>query len=84
MYFPRSWEFGSALSKPRNFGGGGGGVVETPHPHPLLCYWSKKSTLLGLHDPEGEGSTVIQNMVTIYQLTWCNIAEVLILGEAQQ
>jgi hypothetical protein len=22
MYFPRNWEFGSALSKPRNFGGG--------------------------------------------------------------
>jgi len=24
MYFPRKWEFGSALSKPRNFGGVGG------------------------------------------------------------
>jgi hypothetical protein len=24
MYFPRNWEFGSALSKLRNFGGGGG------------------------------------------------------------
>jgi hypothetical protein len=23
MYFPRNWEFGSALSKVRNFGGGG-------------------------------------------------------------
>ena len=23
MYFPRNWEFGSALSKLRNFGGGG-------------------------------------------------------------
>ena len=45
---------------------------------------SKKSTLLGLHDPEVEGGAVIQNLVTIYQLTWCNIAEVLIHGEAQQ
>jgi len=45
---------------------------------------SKKSTLLGLHDPEDEGGAVIQNLVTIYQLTWCNIAEVLIHGEAQQ
>jgi hypothetical protein len=24
VYFPRNWEFGSALSKLRNFGGGGG------------------------------------------------------------
>jgi hypothetical protein len=28
MYFPRNWEFGSALSKPRNFGGG----FEPPNP----------------------------------------------------
>jgi hypothetical protein len=27
MYFPRNWEFGSALSKLRNFGG-----FEPPHP----------------------------------------------------
>jgi hypothetical protein len=26
MYFPRSWEFDSALSKLRNFGEGGGGL----------------------------------------------------------
>jgi hypothetical protein len=31
MYFPWNWEFGSVLSKLRNFGGGG---VETPHPPP--------------------------------------------------
>ena len=30
MYFPRNWEFGSALSKRRNFGGWG--VVEHPTP----------------------------------------------------
>jgi hypothetical protein len=24
MYFPRNWEFGSALSKLQNWGGGGG------------------------------------------------------------
>jgi hypothetical protein len=29
MYFPRNWEFGSALSKLWNFGGGG---VEPPNP----------------------------------------------------
>jgi hypothetical protein len=29
MYFPRNWEFGSALSKLQNFGGGG---VEHPNP----------------------------------------------------
>jgi hypothetical protein len=29
MYFPRNWEFGSALSKLQNFGGGG---VEPPKP----------------------------------------------------
>jgi len=44
----------------------------------------KKSGPLGLHDPVDEGGAVIQNMVTIYQLTWYNIAEVLIFGEAQQ
>jgi hypothetical protein len=32
MYFPRNWEFGSALSKLRNFGGGGG--FGTPPNHP--------------------------------------------------
>jgi hypothetical protein len=31
MYFPRNWEFGSALSKLRNFGVGGGGL-NTPNP----------------------------------------------------
>jgi hypothetical protein len=30
MYFPRTWEFGSALSKLRNFGGGGG--LKPQHP----------------------------------------------------
>jgi hypothetical protein len=30
MYFPRSWEFGSALSKCRNFGGGGGLIPPKP------------------------------------------------------
>ena len=33
MYFPRNWEFGSALSKLRNFGGGGG--FEHPQTPPL-------------------------------------------------
>jgi hypothetical protein len=37
MYFPRNREFGSALSKLRNFGGGGG--FETPkHPSVRHCY----------------------------------------------
>jgi hypothetical protein len=31
MYFPRNWEFGSALSKLLNFGGGEG-VFEPPNP----------------------------------------------------
>jgi hypothetical protein len=37
MYFPRNWEFGSALSKLRNFGGGGGGYnpPQTPLGTPL-------------------------------------------------
>jgi hypothetical protein len=30
MYFPRTWEFGSALSKLQNFGGGGGFQPLTP------------------------------------------------------
>jgi hypothetical protein len=34
MCFPRNWEFGSALSKFRNFGGGG--VVWTPQTLPLV------------------------------------------------
>jgi hypothetical protein len=32
LYFPRNWEFGSALSKFRNFGGRG--VFESPKPLP--------------------------------------------------
>jgi hypothetical protein len=35
MYFPRNWEFGSALSKLRNSFGGGAGGVWTPQTHPL-------------------------------------------------
>jgi hypothetical protein len=31
MYFPWNWEFGSALSKLQNFGGGG---LKPPTPHP--------------------------------------------------
>jgi hypothetical protein len=30
MYFPRNWKFGSALSKLRNFWGGGGLTPQTP------------------------------------------------------
>jgi hypothetical protein len=30
MYFPRNWEFGSALSKLRNFGGGFESPLGTP------------------------------------------------------
>jgi hypothetical protein len=33
MYFPRNWEFGSALSKLRNFGKGGWGVGLNPLNH---------------------------------------------------
>ena len=41
MYFPRNWEFGSALSKLRNFGGG----FEHPKqpPPPLVCHCSASS-----------------------------------------
>ena len=35
MYFPRNWEFGSALSKLRNFGWGG---LNTPNP-PSVRHW---------------------------------------------
>jgi hypothetical protein len=38
MYFPRNWEFGSALSKRRNFEGGG---VDPPNPprYATGCVW---------------------------------------------
>jgi hypothetical protein len=36
VYFPRNWEFGSALSKLRNFGGRG---VEPPPPS--VCHWRR-------------------------------------------
>jgi hypothetical protein len=32
MYFPWNWEFGSDLSKVRNFGGGGEGGLNPPTP----------------------------------------------------
>jgi hypothetical protein len=35
MYFPRNWEFGSALSKLQNFGGWGGVEPPTPLGTPL-------------------------------------------------
>jgi hypothetical protein len=34
MYIPRNWEFGSALAKLRNFGGGGG--FESPPKTPYF------------------------------------------------
>jgi hypothetical protein len=37
MYFPWNWEFGSALSKLQNFGGGG---VEPPNA-PSVRHWSE-------------------------------------------
>ena len=37
MYFPWNWEFGSALSKLRNFGGWG---LNTPNP-PLVRHWCR-------------------------------------------
>ena len=36
MYFPRNWEFGSALSKLRNLGGGG---FEHPKSPPSVRHW---------------------------------------------
>jgi hypothetical protein len=35
MYFPRNWEFGSALSKLRNFGG-----FDPPPPRYAIVIWS--------------------------------------------
>jgi hypothetical protein len=37
MYFTRNWEFGSALSKLRNFGLRGG--VRTPLTTPTVSHW---------------------------------------------
>jgi hypothetical protein len=37
MYFPRNREFGTALSKLRNFGGGGGWTTQTPKSTPLVA-----------------------------------------------
>jgi hypothetical protein len=48
MYFPRNWEFGSALSKLRNFAGGGRGGLNPSNPplgRPLPC------SLHGRHAP---------------------------------
>jgi hypothetical protein len=39
MYFPRNWEFGSALSKLWNFGGGGW----TPQTTPSVHHWLQSS-----------------------------------------
>jgi hypothetical protein len=40
MYFPRKWEFGSDLSKLRNFGGGG---VNLQSPSVCHCFYFKKT-----------------------------------------
>jgi hypothetical protein len=41
MYFPQNWEFGSALSKLQNFGGGG--LTHTPSPKVRHCFGSLKT-----------------------------------------
>ena len=41
MYFPRNWEFGSALSKLRNFGGGGWTPPPPNPPRERHCYTFK-------------------------------------------
>jgi hypothetical protein len=47
MYFPRNWEFGSALSKLRNSGGGGGWTPNSPAPrYATVCNWQT--------DPQGK------------------------------
>jgi hypothetical protein len=49
MYFPRNWEFGSALSKLRNFGGGGGGdwlKAQTPLIRPLVVNFHAQTEVL--------------------------------------
>jgi hypothetical protein len=45
MYFPRNWEFGSALSKHRNFGGGGRGW--NAQTTPSVRYWSSHNAHTG-------------------------------------
>jgi hypothetical protein len=61
MYFQRNWEFGSALSKLQNFGGGGG--VEPPRCAPATTVFVNKS----------RPSSFILIRVLIYFLggTWC-------------
>jgi hypothetical protein len=45
MYIPRNWEFGSGLSKRRNFGGGG---IEPPNPFRYATHssWNPNSSTL--------------------------------------
>jgi hypothetical protein len=48
----------------------------------LLASKKAITNLLGLLDPADEGSLFLQNIstITLYQLTWCNIPEDLILS----
>jgi len=45
MYFPRNWEFGSALSKLRNFGGGDFEQPKPPLGTPLITSKHSPRTL---------------------------------------
>jgi hypothetical protein len=58
MYFPHNWEFGSALSKLQNFGGGG---VKPPNPSLSRYATGKEHSFLHL-----QGScTLFVNCLTL-------------------
>jgi hypothetical protein len=44
-------------------------------PTPLGSSSPRKVTLLGLLDPEDEGTMFVRNVVTLYPTTWLNIPE---------
>jgi hypothetical protein len=64
MYFPRNWEFGSALSKLRNFVGGGGLNHQTPPFPPWYGTGPCQSLEMGRYlDTYEDGTdTVFQNV----------------------
>jgi hypothetical protein len=57
MCFPRNWEFGSALSKIQNFGGGGFALPKHPPRYVIVAYilWNDYFSSVAQHTKSGLG-----------------------------
>ena len=82
MYFPRNWEFGSALSKLRNFGGGL--KTPTPLPPPSVRHCTKPGLRLSVTEYRGADKSLARpgrKQATARQFLCSYILFIIIIGE---